>query len=547
MREVFKENLELLEKQHPLLAFQLRCMEFEQVIQREEESEAFLPREETEVIYVYGLGLGYCQFERWLHLKKGRFLVFIEDDLKAFQLFLTRIESKSLLLDSQVELIPLIDSPKAALKEVIYSHLFCPYECVIMPGKEKGFQDLFRDLSMKIEMDVCLYRDYGISSVKNILHNLRLQREIILGDQLKGAFGGIPAILCGAGPSLEKKIEQLKSCGDRALIFAGGSALAPLSENGVPIHFGASLDPAPPRQRFLRQSYFEIPFFYQNQLDSKLFSQIQGKRVCFGESGAFPLERWIMKTLDACPSHFDAGTHVGTFLIAVAQFLGCSPIVLVGMDGCLSGETLYSKGVQRGEEAEKRKNPLVTRDRLGQSTHTRVDFLLGRSWIEGFAKAHRHTEFFNVAERGLQMEGVSQITLKDLLENHLLNRFDLWGMVHHTLESIEPVSFDLELIESIIGRVSQSLSKCLVICKEILRVLGKEGEISIDDKRSYFLRDHELSEEIFFQMVLLPLWNVWRQLLQKREVISKMRMPEIEKKIQQLIFFRDVCERYQNG
>ena len=508
----FEKNLKTLEAQNPLLALQLRLIE---PGDSREKKASIIPGEGTEVLFFYGVGPYYANLRDWLHEKSQRRLIFIEDELERFGSFLNQPETERLLLDPQVKLVAFVDPAQESLKEVIWTHLFRPYECFIMPGKNESFRSHFSDLQMNAEMIMCIYRDYGVPQMKNVFANMN--RSAIFGHDLKGNFTGNPAIICGAGPSLEKNIDILKTLGNRALIFAGGSALRPLSKQGVSIHFGGSLDPDPPLDRY---DDIEVPFFYQNQVSSELLSKVKGTSICMGASGCFPLENWLNEEL---PS-FDAGTHVGTFLTHIATILGCSPIIFVGMDGCCSDDTLYFEGI----EEERREDPLITEDRFGNPVKTRLDFLLGRRWLEYFAKTHPETLFLNATEGGLSMSGIENIPLQTVKEKWLRKKLEPYALP----ESQKRSNSKLELL-------SESVKKCRAFCDDLLSSLEK------DMNPHTVVQDQELSRELFFQLVLIPLWDVWRYFLQKEEIVAQMQAPAFEKKVQQTLFYRDICERYE--
>lgn len=545
MQGSFEKNLKYLEDENPLLALKLRLLEPKPKKDLEKTPGLLSIKKNTEVIYYYGLASCYIELKTWLHSNHSRRLIFFEDDLDRFRHFLNQPESERILLDPQVKIVALTEPFEESIKEVVWAQLFRPYEIFIMPGKSDTFLSLLTNVQMGAEMAMCLYRDYGIPQLKNVLSNLGFTGEIHLGDQLQGKFKGIPAIICGAGPSLDEDLKQLKKLGDQALIFAGGSALGPLSQEQVPIHFGASLDPEPPSERFLSQTYFELPFFYQNQVSNELFSKLQGDRICLGEGGGFPLERWLQEQIGIKLAPIDAGTHVGTFLTHIAEMLGCSPIIFVGMDGCTAGEKVYSDGVDLVGRQEKRNDPLTTVDRFGNPVQSRMDFLLGRSWIEAFATKHPETCFLNATGRGLSMKGVENISLEEIERKFLTKHFDTKALCHQVLQKNDSITLQNEKVNHAILQVRGSLKKCLDFCDELLKLLERDASKSTYQNSRYALQDQELSEEIFFEMVLTPLWNVWRLFLQKDAIIKAMQMPDFEKKVQEVLFYRDVCLRYE--
>jgi len=516
----FEKNLKLLEQENPLLAFQLRHTE---PVAIQEKNASIVPDEKTEVLYFYGVGSCYDDLKKWLHAKPERKLIFLEDELERFGFFLNQPETERLLVDPQVKLVALTDPIEEALKEVIWTHLFRPYECLTMPGKSEAFRSHFSDLQMHAEMKMCLYRDYGVPQMKNVFTNCR--KVALSGEKLRGKLAGRPAIICGAGPSLEKNIDILKTLGDRSVIFGGGTAMSLLRTQGVSVHFGAGLDPDPPLNRYTE---IDLPFFYQNQISSELLYKVTGTQIRMGASGGFPLENWLDPELPL----FDAGTHVGTFLTHIATMLGCSPIIFVGMDGCCSNETVYYQGI----EEEKRKDPLITEDRYGNVVQSRLDFLLGRRWIENFASKHPETLFINATEGGLSMSGIENAPLLEVKEKWLTRKLKPYSLEGKSSQEASKVKLELLL---------KSLKKCRLICDELLTLLEKDiGQPSYVNSR-YALQDLELSEEVFFQLVLLPIWEVWRYFLQKEEIVKEMQAPQFEKKVQQTLFYRDICERYE--
>ena len=61
---------------------------------------------------------------------------------------------------------------------------------------------------------------------------------------LFGAFPRTPAIIVGAGPSLDGSLEDLKTAADRALVIACSAAARPLLGSGISPRFIVSVDPS---------------------------------------------------------------------------------------------------------------------------------------------------------------------------------------------------------------------------------------------------------------------------------------------------------------
>ena len=545
MHDIFLNHVKELEKTNAALASLLRLHQNLPNSSFSNKGFSFEPNEENEVIYCYGVEGKVDALEKWLFAHQSHRLIFMEDQIEAFAFFLSQKKAKAFIQSKQVKWVFLTSFLEEEIKEVIWPYLFRPFKLLMSPSKASSFHAFFMELKWGAEMSACLYRDLGVTYLKNVCSNLLLTKSFISGESLRDCFKNIPAILCGAGPSLERNIDQLKQLQEKALIFGGGSALTALCQRQIGIHFGASLDPAPPKERFLRQNYFEAPFFYQNQLSSDFFSLFQGKRICFGESGGFPLERYFMDQLMLHLPFFDAGTHVGTFMVHIAAHLGCSPIILVGMDGGkkIEGHN-YIQGVEQPYEEAPRKDPLFAQDRFGNQVATRCDFMLGHLWISHFAKKHSSILFLNATEGGISMEGIQELSLRKIQEKYLSRAFDLKGHICQTLLCAKRELIDQEKVHRLFEEVRQSLKRCVQKFLDFVEIISSSRQERLNTKFFEF-HDLEIKQEIFYQKVLAPLWGVWRFFLQKEEIINQMSYPPLEKKLQQVLFFKKVCETYE--
>ncbi len=167
--------------------------------------------------------------------------------------------------------------------------------------------------------------------------------------------------------SLEKAAPYLKN---NALLFAGGTALSSLGKYGLTPHFGGLIDPHPPTGRFFQHKSFEIPLFFQSRVSPDLLKQMRGPLL------------WIPGSQNDLLTEetFDGGWNVSTFLTAIAQKLGCNPIILVGVDLAQRGEKSYAGDFERPEGGEL----IWVQDDL----YTRRDWLFAADWLADLAAAH---------------------------------------------------------------------------------------------------------------------------------------------------------------
>ncbi|MBI3236919.1 MAG: motility associated factor glycosyltransferase family protein, partial [Chlamydiales bacterium] len=225
---------------------------------------------EVELICIYGIadGAAYRHLRSWLRKNPAHRVVFLEEDEAHF----LKMKESGLASDPQVRLLFYTAESEELFKEIAWEFVFLKI----------GFYARERDLAEKggkilelfaqvehyhraVELVASDFQDMGEKVLSNIAQNRKLWVSSRVGQLLAKRWEKIPAIICGASPSLDEDIPLLAQLRDRALLFAGGTAVAALTKQGVFPHFCLHLDPDPPRNRFLEQDAAEIPHFYQSR------------------------------------------------------------------------------------------------------------------------------------------------------------------------------------------------------------------------------------------------------------------------------------------
>ena len=356
------------------------------------------------------------------------------------------------------------------------------------------------------------WADAGESVLKHALSHWRSLPEVRSGLCLKNRFKGIPAIICGGGPSLKKNAHLLDR--EKALIFAGGAAL-----NQLPIepHFAASIDREAPFSLFKCHSFWQTPFFYQSRMSPQNFSLLHGEK-CYVPDGSYPAEAWF-----AGEDLFDGGWTVGTFLASMAVLLGCDPIVYVGMDLCYEGNKKYAFC----KESALKDGLITTLDREGKLVWTQRDWVMAAHWISELAAKRWDRTFINATEGGVAVSPQVQVRgLKDVLDSWTYE-MDLLGLVHSEIMGLEVMPIPLDKIEE----WQKSLKTCLTFCKKSLK---KQVHVAWD-------------REIVYQKLLYPLWQIWSPIFERELDVDAQPLPLEEKmRLNQILFFQRVLYEQAN-
>ncbi len=214
---------------------------------------------DNEVLCIYG-------FDAGLEPKEGQTLLFLEEEESALPLFQEN-GKKIVILPKK--------HPEEVLKKLAWEYVFMPFAFQESKKDTKHVLQMMAYYQMGVQLVASEFRDWGLAALSNTLANVSKVSSSKAASGLFGAFAGTPAVICGAGPSLEKEIDTLRGVQDNALIFAGGSALNVLAKAGITPHFAAALDPDPPSKRHKAQTSFALPFFLPMESVKGTFASLQ--------------------------------------------------------------------------------------------------------------------------------------------------------------------------------------------------------------------------------------------------------------------------------
>lgn len=377
-------------------------------------------------------------------------------------------------IESPLQIGPLI-------KKIAWSAVFRNMVVVeVLDGTE--FKEELEKCHLAADLILSESADWGAAILQNARANRSLYRR---GLELKGAFAGLPALVVGAGPSLEKNGHLLKAFENKALILAGGSALHAID---VEPHFAASIDPAAPDQQRAMQP-INTPFCYQSRMYAKNLPWIHGPKLLFPDSSSDAIN-W----LDGEES-FDSGWTVGNFLTAIALLFGCDPIVFVGMDLCYTHNRKYAH-----IETVLPDNLI----RIGEVL-TQRDWLMAAKWTQ-----EKQGPFINATEGGIL--SLPKMRLEDFLASCKKTRH-LRKTVNEAVQKLPFVFPNDRFLEW-----DASLLRC-------------------QKNKAH------LEEEISYQKLLWPLWQIWKPIFEREVEIDPQQKIEIHK----IAFFQQVLQEHIHG
>lgn len=566
MTNIFQTNLEKWSQTDPRRALLLPYLHPKKKPAEPRSASGWLKKldlKEADVLFVYGIAAGeyYQALKTWLSEDSKHVLIFLEDDLEAiYHLFHTKCGS-DLLKNKQTRLFYFehVEEVKDILLMLAWEFLMKKLVVAAIPQYAKKetadllLHRIIHDATMHNSI-VEEYLKYGAGFYKNFYPNVLSMPGAALGTNLFGKFKKVPAIICGAGPSLAKHLPVLESLKDRALIFAGGSSLNALSAAGIKPHFGAGIDPNPTQlDRISSSKSTNLPFFFRNRMNHQALKMIQGPRLYIPGSGGYDTAEWFETELGIERDEIlDEGYNVVNFCVEIARAMGCSPIIFVGVDLAFTGMQSYVSGVIEHNRVKKNEIlkgsdfdliALKKKDIHGKPVYTLWKWISESEWIAQYAKDHPKTALINATEGGLGFPDVPNQSLKSVVKKHLTRKFNLEGRIRRSVVPMPQITRGKTL------KLLNTIETSLQTCEKYLRILLEEVEamrmkiekLEVVDPNFNFLSgraalfEMDLAEEVAYKYVLEVFNEVFARITyHEMQQLKQSAVPEKTKKLGQL-------------
>ena len=222
------------------------------------------------------------------------------------------------------------------------------------------------------------------------------------------------------------------------------------------------------------------PLFYRLRLFPEALESMEGPKLYIPGSGGFDTAAWLEKELGIEGKEVEEGHNVVAFMVALAEKMGCNPIITVGLDLGFPEGKLYAQGVEEGEIGE---GIIEKKDIYGKPLLTKWMWVQESEWLTRFQKEHPEVRLINATEGGLGAEGIENTSLKEALRLFFKNEKPI-------VPKLKPLNVKL----SDVNRSIEKLQSSLELCKELLP--------QIDETPSGALKDQVLRDEPAYEAVL---------------------------------------------
>ena len=254
---------------------------------------------------------------------------------------------------------------------------------------------------------------------------------------LQGQGRGVPAVIYGAGPSLDHFAPSLAEQRSSALHVCGLQVLPALYRYGLKPHFCMAIDYTEAMrgvcQKLDRKWARDIPLIYSRKVSPQAVEAYPGPTLpiwTVGGIGTFlPREREVV---------LNGGGSVSVALTRFLAWCGIRRLLLVGFDFSWKGERTHVLG----HLAEKRRfcfdpqKHLVMTNKHGDMVHSEAAYLTALKDLEGDLQEGSVT-VYNLYGGGLRIKGAPEVSWKEVLERNLLSARQ--KQLEHFLKTLKAV------------------------------------------------------------------------------------------------------------
>jgi len=282
---------------------------------------------------------------------------------------------------------------------------------------------------------------WAMNGLKNLNH---VGSRPIVSD-LKDDFTGVPLIIVGAGPSLSKNIDRLRSAQDKAIIICVARALKSLQEAGVMPDFAISLDAIDIKSHFRGIRTSDIPGLLLSMTSNPNLFEL-GHPGIISFSANTEAEGWMLDPIDGLVET-PAGGSVSCSAMSIGLLWRCDPIIMVGQDLAFKEGAVYHRNGTDGDttvvhdpttntwtfsgfsddlahslqhqmtNGVLRLNATDVPGYYGGSVRTTPELAVAREWFGLTAQDEEgRTRLFNCTEGGASIEGMVHAPLDHVLE-----------------------------------------------------------------------------------------------------------------------------------
>lgn len=396
--------------------------------------ESRVPEASTTVVLL-GFGLGY-HVQAVLRSRRDATVVVIDPGVDAFSQALKIRDLEETLADPRLILV--LGAPPETIPTVLRRYetgelaMLAPkgLRATASPQAWEAIENAVVSFKQRREINRNTLIRFGRLWVRNLARNLgRFVDSRAVGD-LTGCLRGVPTLILGAGPSLDRVLPHLPELAERMAIIAVDTALGPCMAQGVEPDFLVVVDPQYWNTRHLDRSTPSRTILISESSTHPRVFELLGRLPTYFCSSLFPLGEYLESAIGA-RGKLGAGGSVSTTAWDFARVIGSSEIVTAGVDLGFPNHQTHCSGSffeERTNLLSSRTCPAETMAFLylydadpyeveandGSSVLTDKRMVIYRWWFENQLQIHTNVTAMTTALGGVKIPGIPLVSINDL-------------------------------------------------------------------------------------------------------------------------------------
>ncbi len=312
-----------------------------------------------DLFIVFGFGYGYHVEELIKSTDNDSTLLVLEKDPYLFRSALSSRDLAGLLGDGRLRI--LIDPDEDVIAETLrgksskkVSFLTHRGSFQTDPAYYNNLRQIAKSYLSKKDVNIATLSKFEKTWTSNIARNIREIISLPGANFFYNKLAGIPAVIVGAGPSLNSSIDFIRSVQEKSVIICVDTSYRILKANGIDPHFCLTVDP-----QLINARYFEgtiggdVVFIADPSVHPSVFRLVKGNISVLGM--AFEMMKWI-EDVSGEKGELLYGGSVTTNAYDFAKRIGASPVVMVGQDFAFTHGLAHARGSYLDEEVRFRTN-----------------------------------------------------------------------------------------------------------------------------------------------------------------------------------------------
>ena len=453
--------------------------------------------------FIFLVGIGNPNFAKQLDTvmtKEARILIY-EPSMDIFFKVMESIDI-SQFLGSNRSIVFLVDGINdemitRSIESIININMLPYFDIYVCPN----YNRLFTEKVSKFVKDVsrlCENARIGLNTnirylpvrSENVFHNALHVNNGYKTEQFTEFIPrDIPTFVVGAGPSLDKNIDELKRAKGKGFIIACDTAVKPLLAHGIVPDIYVLVDGLKPLHLIQTDGTEEIPLLTSVTAAYSFLDQNKSIKIFYNENDVL-INRMFFQNGKSFPT-MPCGGSVATSAFAFAYLIGMKNIVFVGQDLAFSGEYAHANGTfDKDEDKVVEDDTFLVEGNYEEKVRTRGDFYTYLKWfeyyIEGCKEYEPELRVINATEGGAKIKFTEIKTLKETIDELCIKDID----IKQEMSKVEPVFNECQRENNIkflkgLPEEFREIAKGAIELRKLYKKVEKLAQVRNMDTKAY--------------------------------------------------------------